>query len=422
MILSIVVILLVGAVAFFHYIQGLFSATLSVIFAIVAAAVAVGWQETIVDRFLAGRYADQANAMVVCVVFAAVYLILRIIADRFISGNVRVPVMADKVGAGIMGLIAGLIAVGVLVFAAQSLPFTGFIAGYSRLALSDQPRSVIVPPAPGQRQFQDARVFDELQVESLNGPLQMQSLILPADDFMLGTVSRLSSGSLSYGDRDLSSIHPDWLLELFGQRLGIEPGVRHTALNNQTQDQVKVNPPLVMLPSIKQIDGEVPGIRTLNLDPVRRPDGDHSLLVVVVTFDKSAADQSDLFVRFSPASVRLVGNGKNYFPVGTIDATGQLVVNKPDDFLVASAKERDPQVAFLFDVVSSDIIAGESARSGVFLEVKRLARQDLTGMPVEPRAVMTVADGVMRKPVVSKPKPAPAVPASPATAPAGVLR
>jgi hypothetical protein len=351
--------------------------------------------------------------------FAAIYLILRIIGDKFISGNVRVPVLADKIGAGVMGVIAGMIGVGVVAFAAQSMPFNGSIAGYSRLALNSEPRSVIIPPSPGQRQFQDAVIFDELQVDSFSGnePLQEQGLILPVDDFMLGIVTKLSSGSLSYGDRDLASIHPDWLFELFGQRLGIEPGVRRTALNNESNEQVTVAAPVVTLPSVNQIDDEPAKVRAKPLfeDKVRRPDPGHSLVVVLVTFLDKAADQTDHFVRFSTASVRLVGNGNNYFPLGTINATGELVVNKPDDYLVAdtSKNPKGAEVAFVFDVPTADIITGESVRNGVFIEVKRLAREDLSGMAVKGQSALAVTDGVMHKGVA----PAPQVPVAPPVAP-----
>src|SRR5690606_8436701 len=135
------------------------SATLSAIFAIIAGAVAIGWHETVVLKLLGGQYADQASGMIVCALFAGVYIALRLVADKFIPGAVLVPVVVDKVGGGVMGLIAGLVAGGIIAFAAQSLPFGPSIGGYARLPLADL-RSVIIPPAVGARQDRDSAVFD----------------------------------------------------------------------------------------------------------------------------------------------------------------------------------------------------------------------------------------------------------------------
>ena len=49
-------LLLVFVVVYFHYLQGFFSATLSAIFVVVAAAVAIGWHESVIMALLKGRY------------------------------------------------------------------------------------------------------------------------------------------------------------------------------------------------------------------------------------------------------------------------------------------------------------------------------------------------------------------------------
>src|SRR5262245_22490188 len=114
MIFGIVVILLVLLVAYFHYMQGLLSGVLSAVCAAVAAALALGFHENVIDMIAQGKMADQTHAAVLVAMFALIYLILRIIFDKFIPGNVRFPAIADKVGGAIMGLIAGIFAIGIL--------------------------------------------------------------------------------------------------------------------------------------------------------------------------------------------------------------------------------------------------------------------------------------------------------------------
>jgi hypothetical protein len=120
-------------------------------------------------------------------------------------------------------------------------------------------------------------------------------------------------------------------------------------------------------------------------------------LVVRVMFGKDAAD-SDGSVRISPASVRLVAGGNNVFPVGTLE-NGVLYSNKVDDFLFINVKGADSGADFVFFVNPDDVLdnagaasakegakdasaAASKVKDGVFVEVKRLARIDLSGKTV----------------------------------------
>src|SRR4051794_26490832 len=146
MIFAIIIIVLVGFVAFFHYTQGFWSATLSAMITIFAAALAVGYHESVVDTLLKGKMSDQANAIALVGIFALTYLILRVIADKAIPGNLRLPVILDKVGAGIMGFIAAIFAVGIVAVAAQTLPFGPGVAGYVRYPMHEDREVAISIP------------------------------------------------------------------------------------------------------------------------------------------------------------------------------------------------------------------------------------------------------------------------------------
>ncbi|HEY1921998.1 MAG TPA: hypothetical protein VGG44_04475, partial [Tepidisphaeraceae bacterium] len=114
MILSAIFFALVAVIAFFHYIQGFFTATISAILTIIAGVVALGWYEQIAPLLFNIKFYDQAASISLVVLFAVAYLVPRLACDSFIPGNVRVPFIVDKVGAAVMGIIAGLMSTGIL--------------------------------------------------------------------------------------------------------------------------------------------------------------------------------------------------------------------------------------------------------------------------------------------------------------------
>lgn len=397
MIFALVVLILVAGIAFIHYVQGLFSATLSAILCILAAMFALAYHETVVYSFLGGKMADSANAAVLAAMFAGIYLILRLIFDRSIPGNVRYPLLLDKVGAGVMGLVAGLFATGIMAISAQMLPFGPSIMGYARFDVAD--REVRVPAVTQGRQT-DSSTFSELsETEDPINPTKAKGLLIPVDDLVVGTLNKLSDGGALAGERPLASIHPDWINELFGQRLGIQAGTKTVVMNTPKRQELKSEAPLYTLEEIIEIDAEFSQIRGPFIQVktkgggLLKPSADQMLLVVRGDFDISASDD-DKFMRISTGAVRLVGvggDGKktyvNYTPLGTVD-NDLLYRNRPDDPIVINLTN-DGYVDFLFLVNKSDILAPGDPKSGsrtikpgVFFEAKRMARVDLSGKSI----------------------------------------
>src|SRR4051794_18955410 len=150
MILGIVVLLLVGGVTYWHYAQGFFSATFSVISAVLAAVLAVSYHEVLVKSLLRGAMADYANAMMLAALFALLYIILQTIFDNMAPGNIRLPFYVDRVGGAAMGLIAALFTAGIFALSAQAMPFGPAVGGYARYALDDN-RELQVMPGGGNR-------------------------------------------------------------------------------------------------------------------------------------------------------------------------------------------------------------------------------------------------------------------------------
>ena len=192
MVFGLIILVLLGAVAFYHYVQGFFSAMISAFLAVIAALVAVSFYEPVAEGMLMTQLPNQAHAVALVGLFALTYVFLRLAADKLIPGNIQVPLMADKIGAGVFGVIAGIFTTGILALAAQMLPFGPSIAGYSRYPLAD--RSVSSLHVPGKYQLQDLYAFDELQVDTLD-PAKASGLFpLPVDDMVAGLATYVSDG------------------------------------------------------------------------------------------------------------------------------------------------------------------------------------------------------------------------------------
>src|SRR2546423_1615639 len=192
MILSVVLILLVGLVAYLHYIQGLLSGLISVVLALIATAIAIAEYEPMAAWVSGGKYNDQAQGVCLIALFALIYLIGRLIFDKLVPGNVRLPHLVDGIGGAVCGLIAGLMGAGLIAIALQSMPFGLSIAGYARYPLAaERERSVAVPGADNNRQV-DRLVIDQMKNNDFEK--DESGMLLPVDDLVVGLAKHLSNG------------------------------------------------------------------------------------------------------------------------------------------------------------------------------------------------------------------------------------
>jgi uncharacterized membrane protein required for colicin V production len=416
MIFSIVIVLMVGVIAYFYYVQGLLTSLLTAACAVMAAVIAVSYHENLAMAAFKNKLTDEGTAFSLVLLFALTFVVLRITLDTLIPGNIRLPVLMDRIGAGVFGVIAGIFATGVFAIAAQSLPFGPSIMGQSRFKTLP-PRDVHVPTAG---MATDSQVYDELSSEKFTDD-DRQSLWLPVDEWVLGLTSYLSDGGALEGDHTFTSVHPNYLDEMFGQRIGIQPGADHVALNYTGHDQVSV-PLAYCPPELAEADAEIPQIRngTLQLvKPTLKPDGANVILVIRVMFTVNAADSDDKLVRFSTASIRLVANGVNYYPLGTLDAAGVLRMDKPDDPLFVGVADADHAADLVFFVPKSGVLQGATVTKtasgktvsesfgsfapGLFLDVKRMAQVDLSDVKIFPPQAPDKTLNVLRKNGVPKP-------------------
>lgn len=442
MIFLIVIGVFFVAIVFFHSLQGFFSATLSAIFSIVAAVLAFSYHEWVVEKILGGKMADYAHAMVLLAMFSLIYLLLRTLFDNVVKNDVRMPSAVNKAGAVVMGIVAAVFGTGIMAIAAQELPFGVSIGGFSRYDIQDE-RYVVVPIG---------RALDRNEINELTfsqpGKFGDQGSshgvpILPVDDIVVGAVNKLSDGALSAG-KPLESVHADFLNELYGQRMGIEPGANHVAVDLpdkrlDAMDVVGLYTQLI--PDANQKDAEFKILRNGgSLKPiVLTPTSSSMFLIVRVAFKLQAADQKDRLVRLSPGSARLEAkvvaeedkkNGidtpqyHDFYPVGTLQNASILMLAKPDDYLFVQTSDHDTGIDLVYEVPRREF--EKKAPEGTFIEVKRMARVDLSGKAVAYGPPPSPDFNPMRKPTIVAPPPppgqetvapAPAPPAPQATTP-----
>jgi hypothetical protein len=391
MVFGLILVILAGLIAFFHYIQGWFTATVSAVIGALAAVIAIGYHEDLVDFMLRGKLADQAHAIALIVLFSGTYILLRVLFDLAVPGYVFLGVLPDKIGAAVMGIIAAVFPIGILAIAAQTMPFAPSIMGFARQEVTGQRvEGVAVNPIAGGRTL-DGRVQYELKERNLDTARQ-RGMLLPFDEWTLALASRVSAGGSMAGTRTIESVHPDYLFQLFASRLGLQVGAKITAFPINNTPSIKVDGiwRLSERAGLPQVDGDVDSVRPSGekVEATFRPEPGNLLLVVRATLSRDASD-ADNNVRFSPASVRIKAGNTNHHPIGTLHEAKLLIANRADDPLILPG---DTSVDLVFAIPAADIAPAAAdpkavdlkIPAGTFIEFKRLSRVSLADTAITP--------------------------------------
>ena len=378
MLFGTVILLVAAGIAFYHYVQGLFSAMISASLAVLAALLAISFHEIVAERYFATSFPVYAHAVALVGLFALSYVLMRLVADRLIPGNVRYPVMVEKIGAGVFGFIAGCFATGILALAAQLLPTGPSIAGYTRFAIDD--REVSGVKIPGRYQRQDLMISGELKNDTLQSSRSSSLFPIPADGMVLGLVGYVSDGGSLAGDRPFGTVHPSYPDELFGHRMGPHFGA-DVVIGAEGSAGITVG-------AVYTADSVLSDPRDLELKEVRGgqapqfvPDSSQMPVVVRATIEAPGSAGAN---SFNMGSVRLVVAGRDYYPVGSYQKGQYLALTRLDDFLFA---DTNAPVDFVFMVDTEVLPVKEGTDQRVFpqrsfIEARRAARADLSGMAI----------------------------------------
>src|SRR5512146_3381821 len=105
---------LILAITFYEGLQGLFTALINCILAVLAAALAFGLYEDVYYAFLKDNQPDHGRAIAMLAIFIVSLLVLRTLFDMFAKNNLQFPVYVDRAGGGLFGFITGMVIVGML--------------------------------------------------------------------------------------------------------------------------------------------------------------------------------------------------------------------------------------------------------------------------------------------------------------------
>ena len=409
MILSIILIVIIAGVAFFHYTQGLYASTSSAFAAGFAALLSFGIYEPIVLAYFAPKLGSYATALTMVVIFAAAYTALRLLIDNLIPGNVRYPIALDKGGAAVMGLVAGFFCSAILALVAQSLPFGISATPYAMYETDSSLISVqrMFRSDYGMSSRRDATedtiyYYGEIQNPDVPGEdseADRKSLMLPVDQWFLAMVGKLSGpGGALAGPTDVADIYPDYQLAMFGYQAGTERAAKQAATPED------VNVPYIFglefgedtqFPDgIIRVDGELREDTGEQVDDTYTPPAGKKLVVLRCSIGKDAEDIGGL-IRFSPGVARLVIDGKQYYPIGSLEAGQFLIHHRFDDYLFT-----EEGMDLVYEVDEGDIVTNsEPQRMGeqAFFEFKRFGRFDLSDQRIFRYVTNDPAANMMRK-------------------------
>lgn len=402
MIFTIIILAILAGVAYYHYVQGMFTSAISAFCAFLATLVAFGYYEQVIAMAGQGKMADYAPGLVLMVLYAAAYIVLRIILDSAVPGNILVPLYVEKAGAGVFGLVVGVFTAGVFATGAQLMPFGPSIAGYTRFEIDD-PRSVSVPAnymgeSRGPGRDQDAQVMDQLKENNLD-PALASSLMVPVDDFVVSVVSLSSANSLgpSAGMPTFPDVFPNFLDQAFANRLGPDRSGWRVFITSDKVKAVDIRGVYTLSGTPEFLDSESSLIRPNKASLNYRPAGGEALVVVRGMFGNSVLDSDGVF-RMTPASIRLVTGGKVYHPIGTMARANRVALYRLDDQILT---ERGVDLVFslpkqIVDRLSKPVPKGQMAREVGFIEFKLFSRHALVegsaaAYPGEPEPVLMKA-------------------------------
>jgi uncharacterized membrane protein required for colicin V production len=400
MILSVIVLILIALVAYYHYSQGLFTAAISVGCALIATLVAFGYYENMLNVIGAGKMSDMAAGAMLMLLFGVTYLVLRIVADAVVPGNVSFPLYVERAGAGILGVVAGILSVGTFAVATQLMPFGPAVGMATKYDVADREGIVISNTVFGtiNARSKDSGVQNEL-VNNNFDPANESNLWVPADNLVLSIVKLASAGS--FGDAQaFGDVHPDLPLEAFANRIGPDPSTNRVAINTTKLKAVDISGVYTTGP-VDAADAELTDSRP-GKKPITLPGKPDNVLVLRVDLQDNISDK-DGFVRVTPAGVRLVVDGVTYHPAGTMAKAGLISLNRLDDQIpiVMHGKGHGADFAFVLpkSVMSRIIAAGKTKADAGFFELKLFGRVDLGNRPVAAYTGPTEAQQVLSKPL-----------------------
>jgi hypothetical protein len=292
-----VVLIILGCVAY-QYLKGtLVKSFVVVITSICASVVAFGYFELLANVFISHEIlVPWAHPLSFAMLFILAFAILQTIAAQLTRQPVDLGLLPERIGRVVCGIFLGLIVSGLLLTAAAMAPIS---AKY-----------------PYQRFDGTIPDFEE----------KPSKVLLNADGFATGWFSIVSGGSFS-GKRSFATLHPAFLDQLFLNRHEIDNGVSII-----TSPEAIEIPKIAVWPApegLKDSDGKTV--------PSKNESGDELTIVRVGITIAAIKDGGT----FTLSQLRLAGKGKNIYPVGYMKTADELQIKKLTDRIEIKRSDLD---------------------------------------------------------------------------------
>jgi hypothetical protein len=367
MILNIAALVFVLGITFMQSLFGLYSGIINVFCSLAALAVAFGYAELLNDLLTGTFHLHPAytEPLALALLFAVTLLILRVLADNFLRGNVRVPMYLDWAGGAVCGFINAQICVGVMVLAFLMLPWGGRVIMFSRYQRD-----------PDNKTYAEALdVAPELRKQDERVAFTRNRLWLRSDAMAAGLFSLLSGGSLK-GPTEFASVYPDFPEWVFWsgntvQRESLTAPLRDDQGDGFTSglrverwwEQTGKLPPDITRYRRQRPDrsNPTPPYQPLEYKP-RNPAQPLIGLRLVLTRASADRDKQSAYHRFRPSMIRLVGDVK--LPDGSLE---------PREYVPQILGGADPNLGTNLRIVELDdnlgLPAGGDTRLDAYFEV-----------------------------------------------------
>lgn len=322
----VVVLIILGCVAY-QYLKGtLVKAFATIIITICASVVAFGYFELLANVFVSrsdnSRFLSivpWAQSLCFVLLFVLTFGILHIIAALLTRRPVDLGLYAERIGRVVCGIFLGLILSGLLLTA---------------LAMS---------PLPNKYPYQR---FDQTSPDTE----RPDKVLLNADGFATGWFSIISRGSFS-GKKSFATLHPNFIDQLFLNRHNVADDVSIVTSSQAIEvPRIRETPPYWLAPEdTKDSDG----------NPLQK--SRHNLTIVRVGIKRSSL-KTDAIVNggtFTLSQLRLIctqqpyaenplaGKGKNVYPIGYVTTDGQIQKKRLTDQIKLKRDDFDDRAKWI---------------------------------------------------------------------------
>lgn len=191
----IVCVLVLGLTAYQVFTQGFFSALVMAFLSVVCAIIALNYHEPLAELLSGwglGAWGPKGISLMALFIFSL--LILRELTDRLVKGNMNFPTLVDRLGSAFFGFISSMVVAGMILIGFQNLDVPAVILGFDRCPELEQPD-------------EDSALFPG------------------ADAFVVSLMSTVSNNGF-LGNQTFQQFHPDYLRELYLNRLVLTEGSR----------------------------------------------------------------------------------------------------------------------------------------------------------------------------------------------------